>query len=417
MQRVRDYTEQESDCSNSQRPGTPYLRRIQLLVATQGASQVVLLALIPVIGEACNIGVAAIGGLVALGTLCLMLAGPVWGLLSDRLGRRPVLLAGLAGALLGQSLLVAVLAAMAAGMPGGSLPLALLAISRVVYGFGAAAIYPGCQAWALELGSADRRLATLSSISAAANFGRGLGPLLVLPGLAAGGLWPLVWLLLLPLLGLLLIAKVPASAAADRGEESRGGATRGGQWPLLAAAFLGTATIGQLQVAMGPALGDFYGLGAAQASSATALLLVGVALCGFLVQWKLVRRLPSPAVGLVLGALLLAVGAGALALTLGGPAAAAGLALFVVGVAFLVPGYSALLSGGRESGRRGRVFGLLATMHTGGYTAGYALGGWLYTQLPGQPLLGMAASAVLLAIHVAVISARRGGVWAQSAIS
>lgn len=374
-----------------------YLRRLQLLVASQGAAQVVLLVLIPVIGEQYGIGVAGLAGLVALGTLCLMFAGPVWGLLSDRLGRRPVLLAGLTGALLGQALFVAVLASMAEQLLDSAVAVALLAASRVVYGSSAAAIYPSCQAWAVELGPPDRRLAILSSVSAAANSGRGLGPLLVLPALAAGGLWPLAWLVLLPLAGLLLAWKIPGRAHAKEEKSTAASAPQRGHWRLLAVAFLATTTIGQLQVAMGPSLADFYGLTAVQASSATALLLVGVALCSFAVQWQLARHLPTPELGLRMGSLLLGSGATVLALTLGGPGALAGLALFVIGVAFLVPGYSALLSGAQGTGQQGRVFGLLSLMHTGGYTAGYALGGWLYTQMPAQPLLGMSISAGLVA--------------------
>ncbi len=88
-----------------------------------------------------------------------------------------------------------------------------------------------------------------------------------------------------------------------------------------------------------------------------------------------------------------------MSLPLGGGAAPLGLLLvFVAGVAFLVPGYSALLSEGVE--QRGRLFGLLSMIHTGGYTLGFALGGWIYTLTPAQPLLGMLGCAGLVAACV-----------------
>lgn len=271
-----------------------YLRRINLVVASQGAAQVVLLTQIPLIGERCGLDLASIGSLVALGTLCLMLAGPLAGPAGAR--RWGALAAGLAGAA-------------AAGGPG------------------AGAGY-----------SRHRRQR------------RGKAPT--------------------PVLNLR-------------------------QCALFATALLGTATVGQLQVAMGPMLTDLYGMSAVHASSTTALLLAAVAICGFLLQWGLVRRLQAPRLGLAIGALLFSGGTALLSLTLGGAVALPGLLVFVAGVAFLVPGYSALLSEGIE--QRGRLFGLLSLMHTGGYTLGFALGGWIYTSTPAQPLLGMLVCAGLAA--------------------
>ncbi|BBM02171.1 MFS transporter [Microbulbifer sp. GL-2] len=376
---------------------TLHLRKINWVVASQGAAQVVLLTQIPLIVERCGLSLASIGGLVALGTLCLMLAGPVWGELGDRIGRKPVLLAGLTGALLAQGLFVALLIAMAQGRLPEEDAILALAASRVVYGLNAAAIYPCCQAWAVELGEQERRLSILSGLSAAANLGRGLGPLLALPALLAGDLWPLAWLVLLPLTALWLTLGLPQADAENSPPDSDGNtALPPGALALFATALLSTVSVGQLQVVMGPVLKDLYSLSALGASSATAVLLAAVAICGFLVQVGLVRKLKAPQMSFILGVISLASGSMLLSSTLGSLLAVFGLLVFVVGIAFLVPGYSALLSQSKQRG--GRLFGLLALMHTGGYTIGFAVGGWLYEHQPQQPLFGLQLSVSLIAV-------------------
>ncbi|WP_444887038.1 MFS transporter [Microbulbifer sp. JMSA008] len=380
-----------------------HLRKINMVVASQGAAQVVLLTQIPLIVERCGLSLASIGGLVALGTFCLMIAGPLWGEMGDRVGRKPVLLAGLTGALLAQCLFVALLVAMSQGYLEESNALIALAISRVIYGLNAAAIYPCCQAWAIDLGEPEKRLSILSGLSAAANLGRGLGPLLALPALLAGALWPLAWLILLPFITLVLTAGLPKGKShIAETESSENSSLPPGALALFATALLGTVSVGQLQVVMGPALKDLYGLSAMGASSATAVLLAAVAICGFLVQIGLVRKLKAPQMSFMLGVSSLCTGTILLSSTLGSLLAAAGLLIFVVGIAFLVPGYSALLS--QANRRGGRLFGFLSLMHTGGYTIGFAIGGWLYERDPQQPLMGLLVSVSLIALFALLSS-------------
>ncbi|WP_444937325.1 MFS transporter [Microbulbifer sp. JMSA004] len=374
-----------------------HFQKINWIVASQGAAQVILLTQIPLIIEYCGLDLATLGALVAVSTFCLMIAGPIWGELGDKIGRKPILLFGLSGALLSQVLFVALLVALAQGHPETDSALIALVASRVLYGLNAAAIFPCCQAWALELGEKDQQLSILSGISAAANLGRGLGPLLALPALIAGSLWPLLWLLLLPFSALILTLFLPQSPEKTiTAKETEKTNLPTATISLFTIALLGTVSIGQLQVVMGPVLQDLYGLSALGASSTTAVLLASVAICGFLVQVGLVRKIERPQISLMIGVLCVCLGTMTLSLTLGSALAAPGLMLFVVGVAFLVPGYSALVSRGQQ--RSGRLFGLLSLMHTGGYTIGFALGGWLYEQSSSQPLIGMLFSVSLIAI-------------------
>ncbi|MFA0811592.1 MFS transporter [Microbulbifer epialgicus] len=377
------------------------LRTITWIVTSQGAAQVILLAQIPMIIERCGLSLASIGGLLALGTLCVMVAGPMWGELGDRIGRKPVLIAGMTGALIAQCLFVGLLLTMAQGRLEEADAILALAASRVVYGLNIAAIYPSCQAWAVELGDRKKRLSILSGLSAAANLGRGLGPLLALPAFLAGNLFPLIWLILLPLAALLLTLSLPSRKVAQKQYEPGKKTTLSADaLALFATALLGTTSVGQLQVIMGPALQDLYGLSALSASATTAMLLAAIAICGFLVQVGLVRRLKVPQLSFMLGVTSLCTGSILLDTILGSLSAIFGLLIFVMGFAFLVPGYSALLSQSYQRG--GRMFGWLALLHTGGYTIGFAVGGWLYERQPQQPLLGLLLSVSLVGVFALI---------------
>ncbi|UHQ56445.1 MFS transporter [Microbulbifer sp. YPW16] len=374
----------------------PHSWRLYVVVASQGAAQVILLSLVPVIARQCSLDLAAIGSLVAVGTLSLMASSRAWGIASDRYGRRPVLLLSLFGTLIAQASFVTLLLLLAAREINGATAMLLLGLSRILYGISAAGVYPACQAWAVDLSRPGRELAALSSVSAAANLGRGFGPLLVIATLGSGEIRTLGWLALLPLIGLMVIT------GSGRGRRAPGVlpvAPRNTGLPmaLFALAVLGTASIGQLQLALGPVLMDYYGHEAGNASSTAALILVAAAGCGALVQWTLGKRLRGPRTALALGALLFAAGAAIANLSLGSWPAFPGLLLVVAGAALLIPGYTTLLAAQGSQGF-GRQFGSLSLLHTGGYTLGFAVGGWIYQAMPQAPLSGLLLGAVLIAV-------------------
>lgn len=401
----------------SEAPGKAFpLRRLSVVVSTMGAGQVVLLTLVPVISALCGLSIASIGSIVALGTFCFMFTGPLWGALSDRLGCKPVILLGLGGALLAQCLFVLLLLLLAMGKV--SLPVGLfwLGLSRIIYGLFASGIFPSSQAWSVENSPAERRLATLSGLSAAANLGRVVGPLLALPALIFAGsglqaLWPLLWLLLLPGLGLLLVFPIRSVTTAVQTQEDAQEKRPMSLMlvALFAVALLGTAAIGQTQMLLGPVLADYYALNPVDASTWSAFLLLAVAVIMVLVQLGFVRRINRPRLCLALGAGLMLVGVIALWFSLGQYLATLGLVLFIAGVACLVPGYTTLVSEQGGQNKRGRIFGLLTLMHTAGYTAGFAFGGWNYTYLGAWPLLGLLFAVLLvgLAVLLALTTGRK----------
>src|SRR5438105_10372797 len=104
-------------------------------------------------------------------SLCQLLAAPLWGRLSDRYGRRPILMSSLAGACVSYVLL------------GCAPNVWWLLASRMLAGFMAGNI-AAAFAYASDVSAAPQRAATLGLVGAAIGIGFTLGP--PLGGLLSG---------------------------------------------------------------------------------------------------------------------------------------------------------------------------------------------------------------------------------------
>jgi MFS family permease len=145
---------------------------------------------------------STVGLLMSAFSLAQFLFAPVWGRLSDRVGRRPIILVGLLGSAIGFTLF---------GL-AGSLP--LLFIGRIVAGVSGATI-PTAQAYIADSTSAENRAKGMGLIGAAFGLGFIIGP--ALGGLLADASVPLSRLLPAGTLSVLLRENpyaLPSLAAA-----------------------------------------------------------------------------------------------------------------------------------------------------------------------------------------------------------
>ena len=108
---------------------------------------------------------STVGLLLGVFSLMQFLFAPVWGRLSDRIGRRPVILVGLFGSFVGFTLF---------GLAGS---LAMLFIGRIVAGVAGATI-PTAQAYIADSTTAENRAKGMGLIGAAFGLGFILGPAL-----------------------------------------------------------------------------------------------------------------------------------------------------------------------------------------------------------------------------------------------
>lgn len=142
---------------------------------------------------------AVIGGLFSAFSLMQFVFSPVWGRVSDRVGRRPVLLVGLAGSVVFYGLF-----AYASQLPAEQSTLALLLILASRVGAGASGATVGTAAAVIaDSTTPERRSKGMALIGAAFGVGFTFGPLIAFgalkliahqketlaPGEAASGLW------------------------------------------------------------------------------------------------------------------------------------------------------------------------------------------------------------------------------------
>ncbi|HVJ82424.1 MAG TPA: MFS transporter, partial [Planctomycetia bacterium] len=127
-----------------------------------------ILPLLPRYAQALNADKFTIGVLTGVFSLMQFLVSPLWGQLSDRIGRRPVLLLGLAGSTLFYALF-------AYGTYVGSLP--LLFLSRIGAGIAGATIGTA-HAYIADVTPPEKRTGGMALVGAAFGIGFTFGPLL-----------------------------------------------------------------------------------------------------------------------------------------------------------------------------------------------------------------------------------------------
>ena len=330
-----------------------------------------VMPLLPRYAEHYGFGPWQIGALLAAFPLCQLIAGPILGRLSDRYGRRPVLLASQVGTAasflmigLTDSFVVMLLGRMLDGASGGNILVA--------------------QAYIADVTKAEDRSKGLGLIGAAFGVGFVLGPLLGglllslpledplrlrLPFLAASGFSTIAWILT----WLWLPESRPPGGAAEAPEtaEARVPSWRGlllaardrriGPVVLLGA--LLTLAFSSLEGTFSLYLDRRMGL----TERAAAFWFAALGLVGAVVQGGLIRRL-VPRFGearlVPIGLFLLTAGLAALAVV----ESTAGLALAVVlvglGYGLGSPTISALLSRATPEARQGAIFGALLSAQT-----------------------------------------------------
>jgi MFS transporter, DHA1 family, tetracycline resistance protein len=325
-------------------------------------------------------GGAVLGGLLAVFSLMQFLFAPAWGRFSDRIGRRPVLLVGLAGSVVFYALLGF---ALTFSKQDAVLALALLFAARAGAGVAGATIATA-QAAIADCTPPERRKQGMALIGAAFGIGFTLGPVVGGVGLTIfpDKGWLVGALASVLSLGALLfgLARLPETRREGGPRAARRlidfGAVR---WALAAPAvapvlwtfFLASLGFAGFEATLSLLVRDSLGLNEAD----TFWLFAYVGLVLVLTQGLVYRRWVAP---VLTEPTLMALGLGLMGLgvlTLGGVSWLASrpdrpgfgvllgltlpvLAVAVVGFAFLTPSAQALISRRSPDDRQGEVLGV-----------------------------------------------------------
>ena len=144
----------------------------------------VLFAILGPLGREIGLNELQISSIIAASSLTVFLASPHWGRLSDRWGRKPIMIFGLLGYACGNFLFASVFHA---ALIGALLPLSaylLLMLTRVLHASVMSAIMPASSAYMADVTDLTTRTKGMGAVGAANNLGGILGP--ALGGLLAG---------------------------------------------------------------------------------------------------------------------------------------------------------------------------------------------------------------------------------------
>jgi MFS family permease len=362
----------------------------------------IVLPILPLYAERFDAGPFTVGLLVASFSLAQFTFSPLWGGVSDRIGRKPVLVLSLAGT---------AVASLVTGLAG---TLWLLFLGRIVDGISGASVSVA-QASVTDLAAPDDRPRLLGLLGAAFGLGFVAGP--AIGALAALG-GPHV-----PFLVAAAIAGVNAVVAAVRLPEtrrpalSRGSSRPSGRDPLerLAARALRRDLSGLLLVAFTSlvafsafeatfALFGERRLGLRIASTGLVFTVIGVliSVVNGAVVAPVVRWLGEPGT-LRLGLVLNACGLLVLPFVHSLPALAPALVLLCTGQGFVTPTLAATVAGRVDDDRRGAALGLQQSAGGLARVVGPVLGGLAFARVGvsapfvlGVLLLGLAVAALSL---------------------
>lgn len=330
--------------------------------------------------------------------LCSFIAAPVLGALSDRYGRRPVLLLSLCGSAAGFAVF---------GIGGA---LWVLVLGRLIEGFTAGSI-SALYAWVADTHGPTERGAAFGMLGAAGGLGFMCGPVLggVLGQLSLSA--PLYGAACLALLNALLVyLRMPESHPHDRrsvrlhwGQFNAIGQLAGALRvpavrPLfgVVCCFAFGSTVMQSNLAV--LLKDVLAFGPA----AIGLVLAGIGVMDILSQGLAAPRLlPRFGERQVAAAGLLVNGLGLAALALlayhpAMPLLVCGIALFTFGDGLFQPSASALIANAAPDGKQGSIQGANQAQQSMARMGGPLAGAWLYGLSAGAPY-ALAALAVLSA--------------------
>ncbi|HEY5740991.1 MAG TPA: MFS transporter [Terrimicrobiaceae bacterium] len=371
----------------------------------------IVIPVLPLYAEHFGATAMQIGWLVGIFSLAQFFFAPVWGKVSDRVGRKPVLLVGLLGTVIGYVLM------------GMATSVFMLFVARLIDGICGANI-SAAQAYLADISAPENRAKAMGLIGAAFGLGFVFGP-------ALGGWASVTFNYAAPMfiaagLALINFVFVLVCLPESRRRETRSLASepiiphlldhvekRTYAWSL-ASYFLAIAGFSMMTALFALLLWHRFGLDALH----TGYILAGIGILGVIIQGgligRLVKRFGEGSLALC-GAVLMSAGLCALALSADVAWMFAATAVVGIGNSLLMPTLSSLASRSAETDWQGRALGVLQSSGSlarwmGPMFAGVLLSAQLHRGSGVYALWPLLASSACLLAAALAVSALAGRV-------
>lgn len=391
-------------------PAFAILFSVSLIAA---AGNMALQSVLPAIGREFRLADTLVSAAFAISALFWTVASPYWARLSDRLGRKRVILIGLAGFVVSMSGFGLAATAGLEGWLGAGAAFVLMAMARCVYGVFGSASPIASQAYVADRTSRRSRTQAMSLLASAQGLGTVIGPALapffVLPLVGLAG--PLYAFALLGLAILIVVWRRLPSGDARRKPAVAGQADRGGRGLWKDARVRDFLVYGLLAIgaqAINISVLGFHvidemaqgGMGASEAQAFIGVAMLAGAAATLMAQWGLIpllrlepRDLMRWGAGLALaGNLLSATAPGYFGVVVG-------YAVVSMGMGFARPGFTAGSSLAVGPAEQGAVAGLMMSLAGLGFLAPPVIGVALYQWAEPAPFL---FNAVLMTLALAL---------------
>jgi MFS family permease len=375
------------------------------------AGNMALQSVLPAIGREFRLADTLVAGAFAISALMWTVASPFWARLSDRLGRKRVILIGLGGFVASMTGFGLAATSGLEGWLGVGVAFTLMAVARTIYGVFGSAAPIASQAYVADRTTASERTQAMSLLASAQGLGTVIGPALapffVLPLIGLAG--PMYAFALLGAVVLFVVwRRLPSGDAARIATDEATDAGKG-LWkdPRVRDFLLYGVLVTGAQAANIAVLGFHIidELGSTGVEARDAQPFIGVAMLAgaaatLMVQWGLIplmklqpRELMRWGAGLALVGNLMSVAAP------GYFGVVVGYAVVSMGVGFARPGFTAGSSLAVGAHEQGAVAGLMMSLAGISFLAPPVIGVALYELSEPAPFV---ANALLLVVAVAV---------------
>ncbi|GIN69986.1 tetracycline resistance MFS efflux pump [Bacillus sp. J14TS2] len=353
----------------------------------------IIIPVLPFYAEELGATPTQLGLLMAVYSLMQLLFSPIWGRVSDRIGRKPVMLIGIFGLAISFFLMAS------------ASSLGMLFAARIIGGLLSSANMPTVTAYVADITSPEDRGKGMGVVGASVGLGFILGPAiggifsesnLSTPFLLSGISSLITFLLVLFILRESLPADKRGTGTGKK--ESMFKALQGPISILFILQLFVSLSMAGLEATFAYFAAKRAGLGTVQLG----YLFMIMGFAGALVQGGLVGRLTKKygeGAVIQLGIIISAIGFGLILLIDSFATAAIYLTIFGIGNGVIRPSVSALLTKTSTTGH-GNTTGLLSSFDSIGRIVGPPLGGWLFKTATGLPYIsGFILSIIALVLY------------------
>jgi MFS family permease len=383
-------------------------RALLVSLVSVGMGFTVLFPVLAPLGREIGLSEIQITSIIAASSLTVFLTSPIWGRVSDRWGRKRVMLVGLFGFTAGTVLFNSVLYAGLSKTLTGWLLFAALVAARMTHAATMSATMPAANAYMADITDATNRTKGMGAAGAANNLGSILGP--AVAGLAMISLLLPLWVMagVALLNGLFVwrfLPEPPRHSAPVRAQRMKYTDPRILPFVIVGVLmFSGTALV---QQTMGFRIQDTLGLSAGETARTFGFAMMLSAVCSLIAQGVVVQRFTLAPFALLRLAMPLLIAAFTIM--------AVADSQFWISVAMMILGFGMGLAGpGFMAGaslavsprEQGAVAGVAGSCGPLGFTIGPLAGGMLYQINPTLPYAVAAAIYLVLFVSMRWIGRR-----------